>query len=180
LGTVKTAPCLQCAPGTASVHNVWWFHDPSTNAKRYAFVGEEGPGQGFTLTRGAVHVVDVSNFDAPREVAVYEPLPATTATGQVAGAHNFVTDEPSGILYAAFYNGGVRALDVRGDLESCTAAQETADGRCDLRLMGREVGVALNFSPPRSIWGVALVGNHLYASDMPNGIHKLDISALKR
>jgi hypothetical protein len=180
LGTVKTAPCRDCGAGTSSVHNIWWFHDPTTNTKRYAFIGEEGPSSLFSSSRGSIHVVDVSDFNAPREVAMYEPLPSTTATGQVAGAHNFVMDEPSGILYAAFYNGGVRALDVRGDLSSCSAAQRTPDGRCDLLLMGREVGVALNNNPPRSIWGVALVGNHLYASDMPNGIHKIDITALKR
>jgi hypothetical protein len=182
LETVKTSPCSVCGAGSSSAHNIWWFHDPTITPvqKRYAFVGEEGPGVGFTATRGAIHVVDVSNFDNPREVAVYEPDPATSATGQVAGAHNFVMDEPSGILYAAYYNGGVRALDVRGDLSACTAEQKNADGLCNLRLMGREVGVGLSHTPPRSIWGVALVGNHLYASDMPNGIHKIDISALKR
>jgi hypothetical protein len=89
-------------------------------------------------------------------------------------------DEPSGILYAAFYNGGVRALDVRGDLSVCTVAQKTSNGLCDLKLMGREVGVGLNHTPPRFVWGVALVGNALYASDMHVGIHKLNISALKR
>lgn len=180
LGTVVTASCRDCGSGQPRVHNVWWFHDPTTGAKRYAFVGEEGPSSPFSSSLGALHVVDVSDFNAPREVAVYEPNPASTATGQQAGAHNFVMDEPSGILYAAFYNGGVRALDARGDLSSCTEAQRTADGRCDLLLMGREVGIAVSNTPPRSIWGVALVGNHLYASDMPNGIHKIDISALKR
>jgi hypothetical protein len=180
LGTVRTAPCSVCGAGTSSVHNIWWFHDPNTNQKRYAFIGEEGPSELFSTSRGAVHVVDVSDFNAPREVAVYEPTPASTATGQVAGAHNFVMDEPSGILYAAFYNGGVRALDVRGDLSACTAAQKTADNRCDLRLMDREVGIAVSNSVPKSVWGVALVGNHLYASDMPVGLHKIDISALKR
>ena len=74
----------------------------------------------------------------------------------------------------------MRALDVRGDLSACTAAQKTADGRCDLRAMGREVAVAVNTGPPKYIWGVALVGDKLYASDMFNGIHKIDVSALKR
>ena len=180
MGTVRTAPCSICGSGTSSVHNVWWFHDPTTNLKRYAFVGEEGPSSLFSSATGAMHVVDVSNFNSPREVAVYEPDPLTTATTQIAGAHNFVMDEPSGILYAAFYNGGVRALDVRGDLSSCTASQKTADLRCDLRLMGREVGVAVSSGPPKFIWGVAMVGNYLYASDMPNGLHKIDISGLKR
>jgi hypothetical protein len=182
MGTVKTSNCTTCGEGTSSVHNVWWFHDPNTGSKRYAFVGEEGPANtgGFSRASGALHVVDVSDFSAPREVAVYEPDSATTTTGRAAGAHNFVMDEPSGILYAAFYNGGVRALDVRGDLGTCSAAQKNAKGLCDLRLMGREVGVALNTGAPKFIWGVALQGNNLYASDMPNGIHKLNISVLKR
>lgn len=182
LGTVKTAPCSTCSAGSSSVHNVWWFHDQATGSKRYAFIGEEAPANlgGFQSAAGALHVVDVSDFSNPREVAVYEPNPATTSTGQRAGAHNFVGDEQSGILYAAFYNGGVRALDVRGDLGTCTAAQKTSDGRCDLLKMGREVGVAVSSGGTKYIWGVALEGNRLYASDMPNGLHKIDISALKR
>ena len=181
LGTVRTVPCKVCAPNSSSVHNVWWFHDPTNGTKRYAFIGEEGFGSvGQQRSSGAVHVVDVSNLDAPREVAIFEPDSTTTANGLNAGAHNFVMDEPSGILYAAFYNGGVRALDARGDLSACTAAQKTAAGLCDLALMGRERGIALNSNPPRYVWGVALVGNALYASDMHVGIHKLDISGLKR
>ncbi len=179
LGSVVTSRCQSCAGG-ANVHNVWWFHDPTTSSKRYAFVGEEGPGDvGNMISRGALHVVDVSNFDNPVEVAVYEPSTTTTVNQQNAGAHNFVMDEASGILYAAFYNGGVRALDVRGDLGSCTQAQRT-NGFCDLLKMGREVSVAVNTGAPKYIWGVARVGNALYASDMHVGIHKIDISALQR
>lgn len=181
LGTVKTRHCRVCAPGSSSVHNVWWFHNPATGQKRYAFLGEEGPGSvGQQRSTGALHVVDVTNFDAPVEVAVYEPDSTTTSNEKNAGAHNFVMDEESGILYAAFYNGGVRAIDVRGDLSACTAAQKTPDGRCDLQKMGRIVGVAANSGPPKYVWGVAIVGNFLYASDMWNGIHKIDISGLKR
>ncbi|MGQ0561409.1 MAG: Ig-like domain-containing protein [Gemmatimonadota bacterium] len=182
LGTVKTASCNACGMGTSSVHNIWWFHDPRTGSKRYAFIGEEGPSNlgGFQRASGDVHVVDVRDFSAPREVAFYSPDSTTTATGFRAGAHNFVMDEPSGILYAAFYNGGVRALDVRGDLSVCGPQQKSADGRCDLRLMGREVGVALSSGQPRFVWGVALQGNNLYASDMPNGLHKISVASLRR
>lgn len=180
LGSVKTAPCPGCGIGTSSVHNVWWFHDPQTGSKKYAFVGEEGAATLFTRAQGDIHVVDVSNFDQPREVAFFRPDSATTSTGmQPAGTHNFDVDEPSGILYAAYYNGGVRALDIRGDLSSCQPTEKATDGRCNLRLMGREVGVALT-SAPSFVWGVKIVGSVLYASDMPNGIHKIDISALKR
>jgi hypothetical protein len=180
LGSIVTKTCKTCG-STANVHNIWWFHDPTTGQKKYAFVGEEGPGSvSSQISRGAIHVVDVTDWANMSEVAVYEPDPATTANQQNAGAHNFVMDEPSGILYAAYYNGGVRALDVRGNLSSCTAAQKTPDGRCDLLLMGREVGIGVSSGPPKYTWGVAMVGNRLYASDMWNGIFKLDISALKR
>jgi hypothetical protein len=180
LGTVKTKNCPTCGTNTSSVHNVWWFHDPLNSSKRYAFVGEEGPALGFQQAAGDLHVVDVSDFSAPREVAFYRPDPATTSNGAVAGAHNFVMDEASGILYAAFYNGGVRALDVRGNLGSCPAAQQATDGRCDLLLMGREVGVAISSGGTKYVWGVALEGSALYASDMPNGLHKINVASLKR
>jgi hypothetical protein len=180
LGTVKTKNCPTCGTSTASVHNVWWFHDPQNNSKRYAFVGEEGPALGFARAAGDLHVVDVSDFSAPHEVAFYRPDPATTSNGEPAGAHNFVMDEASGILYAAFYNGGVRALDVRGELGSCPAAQRAADGRCDLLLMGREVGVAVSSDGAKFVWGVALQGPALYASDMPNGLHKINVASLLR
>ena len=180
LGTIVTKLCKVCA-GSPSVHNVWWFHDPNTGEKKYAFVGEEGPGGvGNQVSRGAIHVVDVRDFANMQEVAVYEPDTETTANRQNAGAHNFVMDEASGILYSAYYNAGVRALDVRGDLSSCTPAQRTPDGRCDLLLMGREVGVAVSTGAPKYVWGVARIGNRLYASDMWNGLFKIDISALQR
>ena len=180
LGTVVTKLCTDCSGGP-SVHNVWWFHNPIGSSKRYAFVGEEGFGNwSAQVSSGAIHVVDVTNFNTPVEVAVYEPDMSTTANAQIAGTHNFVMDEASGILYAGHYNAGVRALDVRGDLGTCTAAQKTADGRCNLRLMGREAGIAVSSGPPKYVWGVARVGSHLYASDMWNGLFKIDITALQR
>jgi hypothetical protein len=155
------------------VHNVWWYHDPRSGAKRYVFIGEEGPGSIGASASGDLHVVDVSDWSAPREVAFFH-VPG-------AGAHNFSVDEAGGILYAAFYNGGVRALDIRGDLGSCSVAERSADGRCDLARMVREVGRALQgAASPVYVWGVQWVGNHVYASDMLNGLWKLDVSALRR
>jgi hypothetical protein len=180
MGNVRTAACVACTPGAgSSVHNVWWFHDPTTGAKKYAFVGEEGPASGLSGSLGDIHVVDVSDFSNPKEVAFYAVDPATTSNTQNAGTHNFDMDEASGVLYAAYYNAGVRVLDVRGNLESCSAAQKSADGRCNLRLMGRELAIA-QLPAPTYIWGVKLDGVFLYASDMLNGIHKYNISSLKR
>lgn len=159
---------LRTAGGQA--HNIWWLKDPVTGSARYAFVGQEGPGSGGSSS-GDVHVVDVSNMSAPREVAFY------TVPG--AGTHNFSVDEPNGILYAAFYNGGVRALDVRGDLGTCTDAQKSTPAGstvplCDLRKMGRERGIGLlDIGNPVRIWGVQHLNGSVYASDMLNGIWKL-------
>lgn len=148
-------------------HNVWWFHNQVSGEKRYVFVGQEGPGSIGTFSSGDIHVVDVSDFANPREVAFYS-LPG-------AGTHNFSVDETRGILYAAYYNGGVRAIDVTGDLSSCDAAAKSADGRCDLGKMGRELGHGLGDVGPVYIWGVQYTGANLYASDMLTGLWKLGV-----
>jgi hypothetical protein len=146
-------------------HNVWWYHNAVTGEKRYAFVGQEGSASiGFSST-GDIHVVDVNNFAAPREVAFFHL--------DGAGTHNFSVDESRGILYAAYYNGGVRAIDINGDLSSCDAAHRSLDGRCDLASMGREVANGLAEQQPVFVWGVQLSGGRVYASDMLNGIWKL-------
>ena len=152
------------------VHNVWWFNDPSNGSKRYAFIGEEGPASIPDFSTGDIHVVDVSDFTAPREVAIYHAR-------DDAGTHNFSMDEANGILYAAYYNAGVRALDVRGDLGTCTDAQKSTVGSvilCDLAKMGREVAVGLDGGQPVVyVWGVQYLNGSLYASDMLNGLWKL-------
>ena len=154
-----------------NVHNIWWFHNPVDGSKKYVFVGEEGPGAVGAQSSGDIHVVDISNIAQPREVAFY------TVAG--AGTHNFVMDEAGGILYAAYYNGGVRALDVRGDISACDASAKSIDGRCNMTLARREAGLALT-TQTVSIWGVARDGNNLYASDMLSGVFKLDVTGLAR
>jgi hypothetical protein len=162
LGRVLTA--------NGEVHNIWWLHDPTTGTARYALVGEEGPSTG-SQASGDIHVVDVSDMTAPREVAYY------TVPG--AGTHNFSVDETNGILYAAYYNGGVRAIDVRGALGNCTDAERTSPAGstvplCDLTRMRRELAVGLvSAGNPVFIWGVQYTGDAVYASDMLAGVWKL-------
>lgn len=162
---------------TGQIHNVWWFHDPRNAEKKYAFLGEEGLGLVGASSSGDIHVIDVSVLSAPKEVAAYHVMGA--------GTHNFWVDEPSGVLYAAYYNGGVRAIDVRGDLSKCTAAQRSVvvgingEPLCDLEKMGRLLGKALD-GVGFYIWGVRGLGTRLYASDMNSGLVQLDITSLKR
>lgn len=162
LGTVLTVG--------GNVHNVWWVHDPVTGSRKYAVVGEEGPGNvGEGRSSGDVHVVDVSDMRTPVEVGFY--------TVEGAGTHNFSVDEARGVLCAAYYNGGIRALDLRGDLGSCATDERDSLGRCDLRLAGREVGIGLA-EAPTYVWGVQQVGDRLYASDMRAGLRVLDLAPL--
>ena len=161
LGGVKTVG--------GEVHNVWWYHDPK-GGKRFAFVGQEGPGAIGSSSVGDIHVVDITDPTQPKEVAFYHV--------DGAGTHNFSVDEAHEVLYAAYYNGGVRAIDVHGDLGSCAASQQVGSGdgsiRCDLQLMGRELAVGLlDVGKPVYVWGVQYLGGKVYASDMLNGIWKL-------
>ena len=170
-GGTPSAPVVIGSVATVGgdVHNIWWLHD-AVSGSRYAFVGEEsGPAVLGFSSAGDIHVLDVSDLTNPREVAFYHVAGA--------GTHNFSVDESNGILYAAYYNAGVRALDVRGDLATCTSAQQVATGsitRCDLGAMGREVGQGLTGGTPAVyVWGVMLSAGALYASDMLNGLWKL-------
>ncbi|HXT15940.1 MAG TPA: hypothetical protein VN706_09960 [Gemmatimonadaceae bacterium] len=161
LGNVRTVG--------GEVHNVWWFHD-AQGGKRFAFVGEEGPGSIGSSSIGDIHVVDVSSFASPKEIGFYHV--------DGAGTHNFSIDEKNAVLYAAYYNGGVRAIDVHGDLSSCPGASnfnvQANITRCDLKAMGRELAVGL-LEQNRGVyvWGVEWTGGNVYASDMVNGIWKM-------
>jgi hypothetical protein len=137
---------------TGAIHNSWWFHNPATGEKRYVFVGQEGPGSIGASSRGDIYVVDVSDLTEPRHVATFR-LPD-------AGTHNFWVDEAAQVLYAAYYNGGVVAIDVSG----------TLSGDLSARLLSnvRPGGDADTY-----VWGVQLHRGSLYAIDMESGLWQL-------
>lgn len=134
-------------------HNGWWFWNPN-GEKKYLFIGEEGPGAVGTSSSGDIHVVDVSNLAAPVEVATYHLAGA--------GVHNFWMDEAKQVLYAAYYNGGVVALDVSGTLSGDLSNREIATIK---------PGGAGN----TYVWGVMLYNNSLYATDMVSGFWQLSL-----
>lgn len=141
-----------------SVHNGWWFHNPATNEARYLFVGQEGPGSIGVSSRGDIHVVDVSDLAHPTEVAFFHHAPVD---GQPAGVHNFWMDEQHAILYAAYYNAGIVALDVSGTLSG------DLSGRVIDEI--RPGGTANTY-----VWGVMLAEDgSLYAADMLSGFWHL-------
>ena len=164
-GGTPSAPVLVSTIVTASmglscncVHNAWWYHD-ADGGKRYVFVGQEGPGSVGTSSSGSIHVVDVSDLSAPEEVATF----TLGAVGcQASVVHNFWMDEARGILYAAYYNGGIVALDVTGTLSGDLAAREIA------RIQPGGAGDTY-------VWGVMLANGALWASDMVSGLWKLSV-----
>jgi hypothetical protein len=146
-----------------SVHNVYWLRD-SVSGARFALIGEEGPGAIGTSSSGDIHVVDVRDWTAMREVAFLNVADA--------GTHNFVVDEGAGVLYAAYYNEGVRAIDVRGDLGACDATAIDENGRCDLWRAGRHIGQAFAGGGVY-IWGVDAAADGIIASDMLSGVKRI-------
>jgi hypothetical protein len=149
ISQLVTAPTSNSTP---AVHNGWWFHNPVTGERRYLFIGQEGPGVVGSLSSGDIHVVDVSNLANPVEVATFH------LNG--AGTHNFWVDEARQILYAAYYNAGVVALDISG----------TLTGNLSNRLLSQiRPGGANN----TYTWGVQLANGSLYAIDMLSGLWQL-------
>lgn len=135
---------------------------PYTNkaGNSYVFVGDEIFPSDFDIKNrkfqpgGYVHVIDVSNIERPVEVAKYE-VPG-------AGVHNLWVQNDT--LYTAYYNAGLRAVDVSGEL------------RGDLRAQGREIAAlattdANAFVPNRPfVWGPQLYRGHVFASDHNSGL----------
>jgi hypothetical protein len=135
---------------------------PYTNraGRSYVFVGDEVFPPGFdvrnprTQPAGFIHVVDVTNVESPVEVARYE-VPR-------AGPHNVWAEDD--VLYVAYYNAGLRAVDVSGEL------------RGDLRAQGRELAVLATsdeqtFVPDRPFtWGPQPYRGLVYASDHNSGL----------
>lgn len=129
------------------VHNAWYW--PTTG---YVFVGEEDFG-----APGIMHVVDASDLSRPKEVATFR-VPGATP-------HNFWLDEERAILYAAWYERGIRALDVSGELLGA------------LELQGREIasreygtGSGCPGSTGTCTWAPQLHNGLLYLSDMNTGL----------
>lgn len=156
------------------VSRIFYPGGPTHSAMRYGdyvFVGDEDfsttgtvPAEVGSDPRGPIHVIDVTDLENPRYVGRYE-VPE-------AGAHNFWIAD--GTLYVGYYQGGIRAVDVSGEL------------RGDLYAQGREIAHYLPQAGPEEAkkpwstrtWGVfpmfgdgwAPEGETLYATDYNSGL----------
>jgi hypothetical protein len=121
------------------VHNAWYW--PSAG---YVFVGDEIHAPGRML------VIDVSDLRNPVEVASF------SGTGEAP--HNFWLDESRGILYAAWYSSGVRALDVNGQLMG------------ELQRQNRQIAQVFYDGGNTMTWAPQVDNGRIYVSDLRTGV----------
>lgn len=146
-------------PGFIRGTHTAWRH------KNYVFIADEVfPASGVQGARdaaagrayGRLQVVDVSDLEAPRSVAWYEP--------EFGGVHNVWVAGDT--LYMGAYNAGFRTFDISGELLGDLRAQQremvhvnTAD------MEGRRGGINTAMT-----WGVVVRDGLAYVNDMNNGL----------
>ena len=143
-------------------HAAFPYRSQSTG-KFYLFAGDESfPYGGYDSSGGGrpsraagwIHVIDWSDWDNPREVARYQ-VPE-------AGSHNLWVEDD--VLYVGYYNGGLRVVDVSGELMG------------DLYKQGREIAMYLPAEPDGYIanapfvWGSQPYKGHIFFSDWNTGL----------
>lgn len=140
-------------------HAAFPWRSPDTG-KFYVFAGDEAFPYGLhtkdtpTYARGWIHIVDFTDLEDPKEVARYE-VPE-------AGTHNLWIEDNT--LYVAYYNGGLRVVDISGDLMG------------DLYRQGREIAWFLPTHPesvvPNApfVWGPQPHKGHIFFSDWNSGL----------
>jgi len=144
-----------------STHVAFPYRNSSGHA--YLFVGDEifdcrecvaRAGTHLDGPRGFVHILSVDDLENPVEVGRYE-VPE-------AGVHNLWVEDDR--LYAAYYQGGLRVVDVSGEL------------RGDLYRQGREIawyptGHPEGFVPNSPMaWGPQPYRGNVFVSDMNSGL----------
>ena len=142
-------------------HAAFPFRSDSTG-RFYVIVGDETfptglDPEGPTVPGGYMHVVDFTDLENPVEVARFE-VPE-------AGSHNMWVEDD--VLYAAFYNGGLRVVDLSGELMG------------DLYRQGRQIA---SFQPKHPdavvpnesmVWGAQPHKGVVFLSDWNSGLWAL-------
>ena len=105
--------------------------------------------------RGGFHFLDFTDIENPKEEAVY--------TITEAGSHNHWIQGDT--LIAAYYNGGLRIVDISGDLLG------------DLYRQGREIAFYMSSQPDghiansTNVWGAIPYKGYIYFTDMYSGLY---------
>lgn len=142
-----------------ATHSCFQYHSSSAGGKWYAFVGDEQFPYGLgddepDEAGGYIHVVDFTDLAHPREVARYQ-VPE-------AGPHNFWVQNDT--LYVAYYNAGLRVVDVSGELMGNLYDQ----GRELVRFEPRDSTGKVANAP--MAWGPQPFQGHVFLSDFNSGL----------
>ena len=155
---------------TGATHAAYPYYQESTG-KTYLFLGDEIlrrgglPWAGFpggnddqggapSASYGYIHIVDFTDPENPEYVARYE--------ADEFGTHNIWVEDD--VLYQAYYEGGLRIVDVSGELMG------------DLRAQGREIAVFKPFDPngfvsnAPNVWGPQPYKGRIFFSDFNSGL----------
>ena len=103
---------------------------------------------------GWIHIFEWDEWESAREVARYQ-VPE-------AGTHNLWVEDD--VLYIGYYNGGLRVVDISGEL------------RGDLYRQGREIAMFRPFDPESRVpnapmvWGPQPHKGHIFVADMNSGL----------
>ena len=138
-------------------HAAFPFQSESTN-KFYIITGDEWaksvPGSPERIYQGGFHFVDFTDIKNPVETAIYQ-VPEV-------GSHNHWVEGDT--LFAGYYYGGIRILDISGELMG------------DLYAQGREIAFFKGVDPDGStanqtnVWGVIPYKGLIYFADLNNGL----------
>jgi hypothetical protein len=132
----------------------WAGYPSSMGSYSNQYDPETGTGGIPLVTRGYVQVIDFTDPENPEMVARYE-VPEF-------GTHNMWVEDDK--LYQAYYEGGLRVVDVSGELMG------------NLYTQGREIAVFKSASPagytPNAtmVWGTMPHKGHIFFSDTNSGV----------
>ncbi|MEX2471007.1 MAG: Ig-like domain-containing protein [Gemmatimonadota bacterium] len=128
-------------------------YDPATGTG-----GVQSPSSGY------IHIIDFTDPENPKDVARYE-IPE-------AGTHNMWIEDD--VLYQAYYEGGLRLVDISGELMGNLATQ------------GREIAVFKPFDPQGfmanqpNVWGAQPHKGHVFFSDFNSGLWSVRVQPPSR
>ncbi len=129
-------------------HNAWYW--PATG---YIFVGEED-----FATPGHMRVIDASDLANPRVIGSFA-VPGSTP-------HNFWLDEANAVLYLAWYENGLRAVDVSGVL----MGELDRQGREFFGVVYNGVGTGCSSASGTCAWAPQAHQGLVYVSDLNAGL----------
>ena len=186
-GTIENPVFVTNVPyPVGATHAAFPYHQESTG-KFYLFLGDEMSGSGNEpwagrgndnrpynpntgeggvqgRMRGYLHIIDFTDPEEPLDVARYE-IPES-------GTHNLWIEDD--VLYQAHYKGGLRVVDISGELMGNLAHQ------------GREIAVYKPQDPGGflrnqvSVWGAQPHKGYVFFSDMNSGLWAAKLSPRSR